>query len=186
MHRWLVGWLCGCILLWIDERLTARTTSDGIVRTAAADSTRLMLIADPQMEGDAREAREGWYGVANNLFNDAYFSWVVERAQQVWQPHAAAVLGDLFSSQMLSDAEFRRRWRRYSTALQPLLHDPQLRWLLNVSGNHDIGYSAELHPRTMQRFRRFFGPINGRYQLAGHRVLLVNSMGACRHAHLRL
>lgn len=109
------------------------------------------------------------------------------RALQWWTvPTHVAVLGDLVGSQWISDDEFERRGRRYwgrafnggervpdDAAMWPaetydtagelgttLYDDVWRRRILNVAGNHDIGYAGDLTNERMERFERVFGKAN--------------------------
>lgn len=109
------------------------------------------------------------------------------RAVHWWTvPTHVAVLGDLVGSQWISDEEFDRRARRYwhrafkggervpdEVAAWPasaydlagelgtkLYDDVWQRRILNVAGNHDIGYAGDLTNERMDRFERVFGKAN--------------------------
>lgn len=96
------------------------------------------------------------------------------------------MLGDLVGSQWISDEEFDRRARRYwhrafkggervpdDIAAWPastydsagelgtkLYDDLWQRRILNVAGNHDIGYAGDLTNERMDRFERVYGKAN--------------------------
>lgn len=95
------------------------------------------------------------------------------------------MLGDLLGSQWISDEEFARRGSRYwdrvfrggtrvedditdGISIAPLGLDG--RWrnrIINVAGNHDIGYSGDINHERLDRFERTFGAANWetRFQL---------------------
>jgi hypothetical protein len=86
-----------------------------------ANTFTLVFFGDPQLEGDARRFREGLYGQLACWLSDQYQRHVVRsvlRHAQRDSQHPArldhlVVLGDLFSYQYLSQAEFDDRLRRY-------------------------------------------------------------------------
>ncbi|KAK6331225.1 hypothetical protein TWF696_003284 [Orbilia brochopaga] len=100
--------------------------------------------------------------------------------QGLTHPTHTVVLGDLIGSQWIDDDEFASRGRRYwqtvfphtnrlpEDALDDAKRIPQstysaIHWpdtLINVAGNHDIGYSGDIRPDLIQRFERTYGPVN--------------------------
>lgn len=78
------------------------------------NSTKISILADPQMEGDMRVKNQGLYGKINNIMNDYYFKHIILNIQRYLSPEFIFVLGDLFSSQRLSDQEFQNRLQRYN------------------------------------------------------------------------
>ena len=117
----------------------------------AASVARVLVAADPQMEGSDRSRSEGWYGAFNNWLNDAMAAFVVSRMQHAFSPSHAAVLGDLFSRQDIGDDEFAARLQRYRRVFGGLPH------LLNISGNHDLGYGDDITTERVARFETALG-----------------------------
>lgn len=118
--------------------------------------------------------------------NDWYLAHQYRTLRWWALPTHVTVLGDLVGSQWISDDEFERRGRRYwdrvfgaaervpdDVAAWPrhtydvagqlglLLYDEtwQAR-ILNVAGNHDIGYAGDLTKERMARFERVYGKAN--------------------------
>lgn len=81
---------------------------------------RVAILADPQMEGSERVWREGRYGQLNNVLNDIYFRHMVKNVVHHWDPSEMLVLGDIFSSQMIHEAEFEERVQRYKRIIEPV------------------------------------------------------------------
>lgn len=48
--------------------------------------------------------------------------------------------------------------------------------LINITGNHDIGYGNEVSEYFLRRFEKSFGPVNSKYYLADHIFGIINSM----------
>ena len=116
------------------------------------------------------------------LGNDYYLAHVYRSVRWWADPTHTVVLGDLLGSQWIDDEEFSRRsdrfWNRVfagSTRVPEevtsgvgrhveVLNDVQgLVWrnrLINVAGNHDIGYAGDLDDHRIERFQRTFGPVN--------------------------
>ncbi|KAF3923862.1 hypothetical protein ABW21_db0206867 [Orbilia brochopaga] len=100
--------------------------------------------------------------------------------QGLTHPTHTVVLGDLIGSQWIDDEEFASRGRRYWQRVFPdtrrlpedALDDAKritqaayssIHWpdtLINVAGNHDIGYSGDIRPDLIQRFESTYGPVN--------------------------
>lgn len=151
--------------------------------TAAADSqlnaaptpTRIVLIADPQMEGDGRVLREGTYGQLNNDFNDWYFWLIQHNINRFLKPEYEYVLGDLFSSQYLSVEEYNVRHRRYHANFGV---NRTITKQFHLAGNHDTGYGAEIRltPHKLARFKRYFGSQEHKEESNGHLLVHLNSL----------
>lgn len=122
--------------------------------------------------------------------NDHYLAHIYRTTHWWTNPTHTAVLGDLLGSQWIGDGEFDRRsvrfWDRvfrgaekvpdHITGLQgegsgkkhdtvmEVLEGPDLRsWknrLINVAGNHDIGYAGDIDDHRIQRFENTFGKVN--------------------------
>jgi len=146
------------------------------------------------------------------LGNDYYLAHIYRTLHWWSSPTHVAVLGDLLGSQWISDAEFARRAHRYWTRVyangkridneiteggrtEVLGADPA--WatrIINVAGNHDIGYAGDITPMRMLRFEDAFGrtdwdvrfqlpntsaassPLNELYGPPELRLVVLNSM----------
>jgi hypothetical protein len=122
--------------------------------------------------------------------NDFYLAHIYRTLHWWAKPTHITVLGDLVGSQWLTDEEFERRgvrfWKRVfkgtervpdDVALEPAAeydlagfigpsapkeNDTELwtRRIINVAGNHDIGYAGDITFERMERFERIFGKAN--------------------------
>ena len=110
--------------------------------------------------------------------NDYYLAHIYRTLHRALEPTHVTVLGDLLGSQWISDEEFdRRSWRywkrvfkhgeRVDDEITGGIHLGQLgldeTWktrIINVAGNHDIGYAGDITPERMARFERAFGRAN--------------------------
>lgn len=110
--------------------------------------------------------------------NDYYLAHIYRTVHWFTKPTHVAVLGDLLGSQWVSDEEFERRgWRYWERVFkrgrriddevtngvrnEPLGEDET--WdtrIINVAGNHDIGYAGDITVGRLQRFERVFGKAN--------------------------
>jgi len=112
--------------------------------------------------------------------NDWYLAHVYRSMHWWTEPTHQTVLGDLLGSQWVSDEEFESRSTRFWTRAfrggkrvddelmsgqrgrtEVLGADP--RWserLINVVGNHDIGYAGDIDEKRIQRWERNFGKVN--------------------------
>jgi hypothetical protein len=120
------------------------------------------------------------------LGNDFYLAHVYRALHWWMEPTHVTVVGDLLGSQWIRDEEFERRswrfWKRvfkgsekisdeiidpyYSGTYTPhremLGEEPAWsRRIINVAGNHDIGYAGDVTEERIERFEREFGPVNG-------------------------
>ena len=107
-----------------------------------------------------------------DLFGNDYYLAHIYRTLHWWtRPTHVTVLGDLIGSQWVTDEEFEwRGWRywnrvfRYSHKVLPDEDSQTLNpttWssrLINIAGNHDIGYAGDISPARMSRFECIFGP----------------------------
>lgn len=76
--------------------------------------SKLILIGDPQMEGTRRIEHEGIYGQISVFMNDIYYKHIVNNILKNLNPTHIFVLGDIFSSQYISDSEFDLRVSRFN------------------------------------------------------------------------
>lgn len=137
-----------------------------------ADSeARFLVLGDPQMEGDSRIIRQGFYGHLDLWHNDAYFRHIVSTIVKYLGPTHVFVLGDLFSSQYVTDAEFQIRLARYR-----YIFDSVTVPLYNITGNHDIGYAGEVTAQRLRRFENAFGKVNDQLIVADHLIGIVNAV----------
>ncbi|KAG0283995.1 hypothetical protein BGZ98_006078, partial [Dissophora globulifera] len=149
---------------------------------------RMAVFADPQMEGDAKIARLGKRALVDLAFNDAYMrhvyqsmiapSWTTpldtlssylssfspfssSAATTTARPTHATVLGDLFSSQWIDDIEFNVRLARFRSIFpDPTLLNQGGPVLINITGNHDIGYGYDISQARVERWEEVFGKSN--------------------------
>jgi len=144
---------------------------------------RILLIGDPQMEGSARIEREGLYGQISVWLNDAHFANVVSNNIHFLFPSHIVVLGDIFSKQNLPRHEFNYRLNRYNKIFNhPEIVSKQIH-LINISGNHDIGYGNEVSAFHVAQFEEGFGPVNNQFEFADHLFAILNSqvLDGARH-----
>ncbi|KAG0235044.1 hypothetical protein BGW41_000936 [Actinomortierella wolfii] len=142
--------------------------------TSDASFVRMVVMADPQMEGDAKIRRLGKRAIVDLAFNDAYMRHIYRSTMAPsWvdgsKPTHVSVLGDLFSSQWIDDEEFGVRLKRYQSifvppeqlyAQSPSSSASPLPILINVTGNHDIGYGYDINQWRVVRWEKVFGASN--------------------------
>lgn len=118
-----------------------------------------------------------------DLFGNDYYLGHIYRTLHWWtKPTHVAVLGDLIGSQWVTDEEFEwRGWRYWNRVFANgrrvednitllngeegermfLLDDSS--WknrIINIAGNHDIGYAGDISRTRMDRFEKVFGTAN--------------------------
>ena len=129
---------------------------------------------------------ESWRKRFDLFGNDFYLAHIYRTLHWWTQPTHVSVLGDLLGSQWIEDDEFDRRGRRFWNRTfkgSERVPDEIARWpdnghdmsgfldgstneqvwtrrILNVAGNHDIGYAGDLTPERIARFERVFGKAN--------------------------
>ncbi|CAG8620722.1 3857_t:CDS:2 [Ambispora leptoticha] len=126
--------------------------------------TRILFLADPQIEGDAKISKQGIRGEIDLFANDLYFRHIYTSFVSPYSlfrppPTHVIILGDLFSSQWIGDQEFERRVQRYKW----IFGDPNNEYthkLINLTGNHDIGYNRDMTRYRVNRWEREFGSTN--------------------------
>ncbi|KAG9228914.1 hypothetical protein BJ875DRAFT_476291 [Amylocarpus encephaloides] len=120
----------------------------------------------------------------DHIGNDYYLGHIYNTLHWWADPTHVTVLGDLVGSQWIDDQEFETRGWRYwnrvmrggkrmpdEIASQPkedfeehiTLGEDAEDWknrIINVAGNHDIGYAGDLSQHRMDRFTRVFGKAN--------------------------
>ncbi|KAG0343690.1 hypothetical protein BG004_005072, partial [Podila humilis] len=175
---------------------------------------RMVVMADPQMEGDAKIKRLGKRAHVDLAFNDAYMhhiyrsmmspTWsplysfwslisptldsvrlprhdtnsIEENSVSSWFrpptiPTQVVILGDLFSSQWIDNAEFDVRLKRYQTIFTDPLETMSFTFpfvqfadgtkmpeMINITGNHDIGYGYDISQERIVRWEEAFGKSN--------------------------
>ncbi|KAH7034628.1 uncharacterized protein B0I36DRAFT_316662 [Microdochium trichocladiopsis] len=120
-----------------------------------------------------------------DLFGNDFYLAHIYRTLHWWtKPSHVTVLGDLLGSQWITDEEFERRsWRYWNrsfrggervpddVAMPPadeyeiagylgVEDDNAAAWrrrIINIAGNHDVGYAGDLSQERLDRFERVFG-----------------------------
>ncbi|CAM1504873.1 Fc.00g024640.m01.CDS01 [Cosmosporella sp. VM-42] len=118
--------------------------------------------------------------------NDFYLAHIYRQVHWWSNPTHVSVLGDLLGSQWIDDIEFEKRgkrfWNRTFKGAERLPDDvakypsseyvvsgyldggPEedvwTRRIMNVVGNHDVGYAGDLTEERLERFERVFGKAN--------------------------
>lgn len=122
-----------------------------------------------------------------DLFGNDFYLAHIYRTLSWWSvPTHVTVLGDLLGSQWVNTKEFERRGARYwnrvfrggervpdDVALPPaeeydiagylgqsLQNETWAKRVINVAGNHDIGYAGDINNERLSRFERVFGKAN--------------------------
>lgn len=122
-----------------------------------------------------------WRKRLDHLGNDFYLGHIY-RAMNWWtSPTHVTVLGDLIGSQWVNDNEFENRgWRYWNRVFRggikvekelmyfdskefrdiQRLGRNEVSWarrIINIAGNHDIGYAGDISYARTERFARIFG-----------------------------
>lgn len=158
------------------------------LKTLYADFARLDSLSD-QLLHIRRTAREAIisdlprivrsYRKRIDLWgNDYYLAHIFRTVHWYTKPTHVAVLGDLLGSQWVSNEEFEQRGARYwyrvfrrGRKVDDVLTDDERVeslgsdkiWetnIINIAGNHDIGYAGDITEERLQRFEKVFGKAN--------------------------
>ncbi|KAI9692466.1 MAG: hypothetical protein M1822_006697 [Bathelium mastoideum] len=155
--------------------------SPAITRVFIRIMRMLQSLRDLAVE-DMPRLLGGWRKRLDLWGNDYYLAHVY-RSMKWWTgPSHITVLGDLVGSQWIDDDEFSwRGWRFWnrifsdgqmiedSIALGDGSNEPEeelgkdTTWenrIINIAGNHDIGYSGEIDEPAINRFEKQFGRVN--------------------------
>ena len=165
-----------------------RRWRDGDVHSLSAEirnATRSVLAKDLPGLLNAQRKRLDLWG------NDYYLAHVYRTVRWWTAPSHVAVLGDLLGSQWIDDGEFHRRADRYyarvfaGASMVPAREEGadlegEVDWersLINIAGNHDIGYAGDFDTHRAVRFEERFAPLNWelRFQLDGEHASRLTS-----------
>ena len=158
--------------LWPHFR-EGKTTSERL--GAVASHLKDLVLTDLPLVLQSYRKRLDLFG------NDYYLAHIYRTLHWTLHPTHVAVLGDLIGSQWVSDEEFERRGSRYwdrvfqkgrrvedevtnGIHMTSLEDEDAIRgWsrrVINVAGNHDVGYAGDMTSEKVQRFERVFGKAN--------------------------
>lgn len=137
---------------------------------------KLLAFGDPQIPGS--DPLLPFRKRIDIVGNDMFLAHIVRTVKWWTRPDAVLVLGDLLSSQWISDNAFFERVERYKRIFPQSTEGPVL---YNLSGNHDIGYHGEMSSQRVDRFCRAFGKLNFIEHFTDNRnrswrLVLVNSL----------
>lgn len=135
-------------------------------------SLRELIVSDLPRIGRSYRKRLDLWG------NDYYLAHIYRTVFWFTKPTHVTVLGDLLGSQWVSDEEFERRGSRYWSRVfkngqrvdDNMTNDRHVdilgrdkSWetrVINIVGNHDVGYAGDMTEDRLQRFERIFGKAN--------------------------
>lgn len=133
---------------------------------------------------DTLDCLESIRKMIDHFGNDFYLAHIYRTLRWWTKPSHVTVLGDLVGSQWISDEEFERRsWRYWNRAFyggervpdEVAAHPSEeyeltgflgnegpngtvwRKRLINIAGNHDVGYAGDLNMERLARFERDFG-----------------------------
>lgn len=141
-------------------------------------STALWTLASEDIPRSLRAVRKR----VDLLGNDYYLAHIYRTLFWWTRPTHTTILGDLLGSQWIDDDEFSGRGDRYwnrvfrggqrvddnvtrtgAQHLEPLGPGSDPAWprrVINIAGNHDIGYAGDVSEKRMERFEHVFGGAN--------------------------
>lgn len=165
-----------------------RSLSTPDTATVLKDTARKILVDNIPSAFSAARKRLDLLG------NDYYLAHIYRTLSWWSRPTHVTVLGDLIGSQWVTDEEFENRgWRfwervfrggqrvddRITTGQEPhrqgsngemeTLQRYNSSWanrIINVAGNHDIGYAGDVSRARLERFEQIFGRANWDFRFA--------------------
>ena len=159
---------------------TLRTLPSNL-RSASGVTGRLNILRDASRDVLSHELPaklQAWRKQVDLFGNDYYLAHIYRTLHWYTEPTHVTVLGDLLGSQWIDDEEFERRgwrfWKRVfrhgqrvgdeitGESIQEVLGENQdwNRRIMNVAGNHDVGYAGDMTEERIERFERTFGKAN--------------------------
>lgn len=163
-------------LSWIFEEPDENNDDDNETSLIQKTTEKATAILE-ELQRSAQAARK----TLDLLGNDYYLAHIYRTLHWWTRPSHVAVLGDLIGSQWVTDGEFEARgerfWQRVFAGGQRVGDIPEVeelsgpgpgpgpgadwsRRVINVAGNHDIGYSGDVSQARLERFERVFGRAN--------------------------
>ncbi|KAL8948124.1 MAG: hypothetical protein Q9222_005661 [Ikaeria aurantiellina] len=153
-------------IVW-EDLSASKTVTEGL-SVAWKSLHELFLLDIPHTFQRYRKRLDLWG-------NDYYLAHIHRTLHRYLEPTHVTVLGDLLGSQWVDDEEFERRGRRYwdkvfkdgervedevtaGIRIGVLGQDDSWkRRIINIAGNHDIGYAGDMTVERVQRFETVFG-----------------------------
>ncbi|RKF55171.1 Protein TED1 [Golovinomyces cichoracearum] len=133
---------------------------------------------------DIPKSLKVWHKRLDHIGNDYFLGHIYKTLHWWTNPTHVTVLGDLIGSQWVDDEEFENRGRRFwnrvfkggmkvaenlvstSSNGEPqkmVLGEDGENWarrIINIVGNHDIGYAGDMSSARLERFTKVFGKYN--------------------------
>ena len=155
---------------------------------------------------DVLRILQSWRKRLDLVGNDYYLAHIYRTMYRYTRPTHTTVLGDLLGSQWVSDKEFENRgWRfwnrvfkdgeRVKDEVTGAIHVGKLvqdnsweRRIINIAGNHDIGYAGDMSAERIGRFERVFGRANWetRFTLAQNHTVGLECLDIASSQELRI
>ena len=147
---------------------------------------------------------QAWRKHIDLIGNDYYLAHIYRTLHRQTQPTHVAVLGDLLGSQWIDDEEFDKRgWRFWQRVFRhgqrvkdDIMEDATSevlgadnawkRRIINIAGNHDVGYAGDMTVERLQRFERQFGKANWEITFRLPSQEMLNGTQAVSMPELRL
>lgn len=158
------------------------------------DIIHLLAFGDPQIRAPLPDSS---YRTRLDLWgNDRYLSHIYQQLMKGLSPSHVAVLGDLISSQWITDEEFYDRADRFNNIIfkkdifsskqKQLSKEEQVVQFFNVCGNHDVGYAGEMSIERVSRYEKRYGKVNFKVDYYHHPPSDKKTKGAATTAAYRI
>ncbi|QPG77156.1 hypothetical protein FOA43_004561 [Brettanomyces nanus] len=139
----------------------------------------IMLVADPQLIDNNTYPNYGKFALWLSTFTvDNYIYKNYWQLVDTLKPDAVVFLGDLLDNgRESSDVYYEYEFRRFNRTFQPeLLRKRGIEVVLNIPGNHDIGFGNGVTKPSLDRFEKHFGKTNQVISRAGHQFVMLDAI----------
>lgn len=131
------------------------------------DSTKLLVYGDVQiMDNYSYPGRPYLINKITQLILDNYHKKNWLSSQNIIKPHYNIFMGDLFDGGRYWDNDYwLKELKRFNNIFNKV--NVYTKNLLNLPGNHDIGFGDTILKDSFYRFNEFFGNTNSRVEIKG-------------------
>lgn len=146
------------------------------------DPHRVGLFADPQiMDAHSYPTRPWIVNYMTRLILDNYHKKNWRYIHYYLEPNTNFFLGDLFDGgRYWEDNEWFDEYKRFNDIFPKV---PSSRTIMNVPGNHDIGFGDTIIEQSLQRFSTYFGEPSSYYDIGNHTFVLLDTISLSDEAN---
>lgn len=129
---------------------------------ASNDVINIMLVADPQLiDSHTYPGRNKLLLKLSQHTVDVYLKKNYKAMLRALNPSYVFFLGDYLDNGRLStDKYFRGQLERFNSIFKRKKYKKGKKWMINLPGNHDIGWADGVKIPSRKRFKKYFGNPN--------------------------